>query len=431
MFPVPAIVGLVNRFSRYVENRSYYLLLFYGLFLFSYSLKAGGKGNDDLFENITFQEALDRASLQNKPVFVFFYSPRCNKCNWMLKRQLPQLNIYDFYNENFICIKLNLRKTEVQSLALEYKIFSHHALLFFNSRGGVLLQSSGPLDNHEFIQIGKDVQKRFNWYLSLKTDLENPNYSLPEIIDFLSVEKNDTLARVVLEQRLSEAQQNEFVSQSALSGISLFYNDIHTPSFYRLLRQNSLFIPTYKTDYDNCIYKVCDRFVSENYNAALVDKVLLDSIPYGLGKYALLDYQMVLYKDSIMSFELKKNPYKFKKEYKDSLLVAYASHLDVWIETRKPEAVLLKDEVEFLCENSFFGNDLLKDKTSLMVVKLYRFPAEMYWAYYSDAIYHLIIGENIEAKKLFEKAIVNLRKTDPTNLRLVRYFQMQESTIKL
>jgi thiol:disulfide interchange protein len=104
-------------------------LLLLGLFHFSY--------NQVVFDNssTSWIEVLQKAKQHNKPVFVDVYTEWCGPCKLMDKNIFTQKDVGDFYNQNFISIKLDAEKSYGIGFAKSNGINAYPTYLYFSPTG--------------------------------------------------------------------------------------------------------------------------------------------------------------------------------------------------------------------------------------------------------------------------------------------------------
>jgi thioredoxin-related protein len=146
--------------------------IFCALFLcMSLSLIGQDSSNTGIqFEkNITWEQALQKAKKENKMVFLDCYTTWCVPCKVMEKKVYPQQKVGEFYNKNFICVKVQMDKTEndneevkswyqqAKEIERNYKVEAYPTYLFVNADGKPLHRNSGSTNADNFIATGKEA----------------------------------------------------------------------------------------------------------------------------------------------------------------------------------------------------------------------------------------------------------------------------------
>ncbi len=108
------------------------------------------------FQHITLEEALVKAETENKLIFIDFYTDWCGPCKIMAANVFTADKVGDFYNREFINLKLNAEK-EGRSAAMKYRVNSYPTLVFLNSSGDIVLKNSGSKDIPNFVKLGKNA----------------------------------------------------------------------------------------------------------------------------------------------------------------------------------------------------------------------------------------------------------------------------------
>jgi thiol:disulfide interchange protein len=110
----------------------------------------------------TFDEALSEAEKQNKPVFMDAYTLWCGPCKYMSAYVFTDQAVADFYNENFINVKMDMEHGEGPVLARTYGVRAYPTLFYLNPDGSVLKKHLGGMKPEGFLQMGQSVSQSYN-----------------------------------------------------------------------------------------------------------------------------------------------------------------------------------------------------------------------------------------------------------------------------
>lgn len=116
------------------------------------------------FEHGTFQDALDKAKAENKLVFMDCFTTWCGPCKKLSRDVFTQKEVGDFFNENFVNVKMDMEKGEGVGLAKKYGVRSFPTLLYLDGEGNVQHITIGASDATTLIgnaKIAKDPTQ--NW----------------------------------------------------------------------------------------------------------------------------------------------------------------------------------------------------------------------------------------------------------------------------
>lgn len=123
-------------------------------FLLFFSFTIFGQADGIKFLDSDLGEILALAELEGKMVFVDAYTDWCQPCKKMDKEVFSQKEVADFYNKNFVSVKINMEKGEGPQLAEKYYIFAYPSLLFMNYDGTVAHRFAGYQDQNGVLALG-------------------------------------------------------------------------------------------------------------------------------------------------------------------------------------------------------------------------------------------------------------------------------------
>ena len=145
------------------------IFLFSALFSAFLSCDKNNNTKDGIkFEKDNWENTLAKAKVENKIVFVDAYTTWCGPCKKMDAKTFPDKKVGDFYNKNFINIKVDAEKGDGLGIAEKYKVNSYPTLFFVNSDAELVHSSVGLKNPEELINLGelvvtmvKDPKKSF------------------------------------------------------------------------------------------------------------------------------------------------------------------------------------------------------------------------------------------------------------------------------
>lgn len=221
-----------------------------------------GQGID--FFHGTFDEAKELAQTEGKLIFMDAYAVWCGPCKMMTNNVFPQQNVGDFFNKNFVNLKVDMEKGEGIDLRRQYGVSAYPTLLILDAKGEVIQEIKGARNADALITwakaaalpnpgLTKKLQIKYDdgdRSPNLMRDLinvkaayhEDVNALMREYIDGLSVEEKVALenAEFIFEQTNSI----ESPGLEVLKEYEGYFKDIMGESSldtkYRSIAQNSI-----------------------------------------------------------------------------------------------------------------------------------------------------------------------------------------------
>lgn len=82
------------------------------------------------FQELNFNQALEKARAENKLVFVDVFAVWCGPCKYLTAEVFTDEALGDYINANFIAIKIDGEKADGPDLMLQYEISAYPTMLF-------------------------------------------------------------------------------------------------------------------------------------------------------------------------------------------------------------------------------------------------------------------------------------------------------------
>lgn len=215
------------------------VLSFY--FITSLSLNLFAQGID--FEDSSWADVREKASEEDKIIFVDAYAAWCGPCKMMAKNVFTDESVGEFYNENFVNFKLDMEKGEGIEFAEHYGVRAYPTLLFISASGDIVHQSLGALDISDFIRLGEDALSPETRMSVMKKAFNKGNRD-PE---FLRTYLMQTLKAgydpsEVAEAYFTSLPEEEFVTEENFELIQMLRPGMHNPLFSAVLAQKEDFM---------------------------------------------------------------------------------------------------------------------------------------------------------------------------------------------
>jgi thioredoxin 1 len=110
------------------------------------------------------KEAIAKAKAENKPIFFDAYASWCGPCKYMDAYIFTRPDIGDFFNNNFICVRMDMEKGEGPELKKRYtSVDGYPSFLFLGSDGNVIKTLLGSRSGNILIEEAKPIVGELTW----------------------------------------------------------------------------------------------------------------------------------------------------------------------------------------------------------------------------------------------------------------------------
>ncbi len=208
-----------------------------------------------------WKAALEKAAQEDKLIFVDCYTDWCMPCKWMDVNAFTAAPIAEFYNKNFINMKVDMEKGEGIELRKKYSVQSFPTFLFINQDGEVIHRTGSRMPIEEFLDEGKKATSPTANLSYVKKKYDNGERSLPFMMDYYSAaSKSDrSLAEKLgsdITSRISDEELNTKLGWKVITALARSETD--RLGAYYLKNQNAY--AAWSTKEDRA--KLEDRLVS-------------------------------------------------------------------------------------------------------------------------------------------------------------------------
>ncbi len=124
------------------------------LFLFSICFSVFGQAEGIDFTRASWKEILSKAAEEDKIIFLDAFTSWCGPCKKMSKEIFTQDKVGEYFNSNFISVKMDMEKGEGLELSVLYDVKVYPTLLFIDSEGNLLHRAAGFHTTDQFLELG-------------------------------------------------------------------------------------------------------------------------------------------------------------------------------------------------------------------------------------------------------------------------------------
>ncbi len=120
------------------------------------------------FETLKWAQIKAKALKEHKMIFLDAFASWCGPCKYMEENIYSDKKTADYFNENYINVKIDMEIGEGPTLSEEFNVSAYPTFLFFTPEGKLVHKSVGALEIDEFIELGKKARQPDQQYFTLK-----------------------------------------------------------------------------------------------------------------------------------------------------------------------------------------------------------------------------------------------------------------------
>ena len=193
------------------------------------------------FLDTEWGEVLALAELEGKLIFLDAYTDWCGPCKKMDKDVFSQKKVGDFYNTNFLNVKINMEEGKGVDLAKQYQVVAYPSLLFVNFDGTIAHRFAGYKDENGLLSLGEKALDETNNLAGLEAQYKEGNRTEDFLSKYLraSFEAADGKHTQILEEYLTTQKDWETAEMR-----ELIFNLLDTPNsslFSYLIKNKAAF----------------------------------------------------------------------------------------------------------------------------------------------------------------------------------------------
>lgn len=146
-------------------KRLIFFLLVISVSCLAYACFSGdaGNGKDGIrFFDGKWEDALQKAKNEHKPIFLDIYATWCGPCKLLKKKTFTNKEVGAYFNANYISMSFDGENGEGIMLAEKYHITGYPTLIILDPGGTLVAMQTGYLPPDEFLEFGKQSYRNQN-----------------------------------------------------------------------------------------------------------------------------------------------------------------------------------------------------------------------------------------------------------------------------
>ena len=179
----------------------------------------------------TWAATLEKVKTDNKVIFLDAYASWCSPCKRMAKNVFPQQKVGEYYNSNFIPVKIDMQKGEGKTIAQTYRVSAYPTFLFIDKNGEVVHRAVGEKSASEFIILGKIALDTSKNLMGIRNKYENNPMNPDKVLLYCNALKQgyDKSYQAVAEKYLGSISKTRLLEHKSWMIINSYIEKLSSP----------------------------------------------------------------------------------------------------------------------------------------------------------------------------------------------------------
>ncbi|WP_421764752.1 thioredoxin fold domain-containing protein [Ekhidna sp.] len=194
------------------------------------------------FEQGSWDEAVAQSRMSGKLIFLDAYAEWCEPCKEMEEYTFTDLEVANYYNANFINVRMDMEDYPGVELAEQYSVGVFPSFLFINGNGEIVHRGCGAMDANQFLALGEDALTDSITLLTMEKRYDSGDRSADFMLDYLGLLEEACLdAEGFAEGYLSDVDLNELTAETPWEVFAAYQWDIYSREFQHLIENRKVF----------------------------------------------------------------------------------------------------------------------------------------------------------------------------------------------
>jgi thioredoxin-related protein len=237
------------------------------------------------FEHGSFAEAKQKAASENKLIFIDAFTVWCGPCKQLAKNIFPLPEVGEYFNRNFINVKMDMEKGEGIEMTKQYSVNAYPTLLFVNAKGELVHRTCGLMPKENLLEEAAKAVSGNNTYVEAQNNkikiMGNPSEALKyfQLMDNACAKFDkdvDAFFASISDKQLEEESTDKIIDK--------YITNSNNKGFEYIVNHKKQMIEKWGEEKYNAFIK--GLFFNEIANANAKNKVQVSALDGRVNKYA-------------------------------------------------------------------------------------------------------------------------------------------------
>ena len=194
------------------------------------------------FETETYEKTRIAARENKKIIFIDCYTQWCGPCKKLAKTVFTDPQIGDYFNQNFLNLKIDMESNEGETLKKKFKVFAYPTLLWVNHKGEVLHRYTGYCDRDKLLKLANKSANNKENLAALETEFKNGNRDYNFLCKYIYTASEARInTSKIFEALFSLENGDEIITSDDFNLISRGVESSEHPLFKNLIQNKSVY----------------------------------------------------------------------------------------------------------------------------------------------------------------------------------------------
>ncbi len=156
----------------------------------------------------TWDEAMELAKKDGKVIFVDAYTTWCGPCKRMAKSTFPDPKVGEFFNANFVNMKIDMEKPMGRTFQRKYPVQAFPTLYWIGPDGETVHRQKGAQDAVNFLKLGKHVISKVDFSQDFAKEYEKGNREPQLVFDYVKALNKSNKSSVLVANEYIRSQDD-------------------------------------------------------------------------------------------------------------------------------------------------------------------------------------------------------------------------------